>query len=257
LTQVFVDEATDFSAVQLACTVELSNPRLRSWFACGDLRQRITANGIQDDAEIEWLNRAAGVKIDVRRVDIGYRQSRRLRELSDALAGILDAGAVATSAPRGDEEADAWPLLGENLSGDELARWLAERIQEVEQSIGRLPSIAIFVDGDSLIDPLVEATRRFLEKQNIPIVGCKEGRVVGDDQEVRVFDIQHIKGLEFEAVFFIGIDRLAERIPDLFQRFLYVGVTRAATYLGLTCERALPKQLASLRSNFGAEKWVG
>ena len=49
LMQVFVDEATDLSAVQLACTIELANPKLRSWFACGDLRQRITANGIQDD----------------------------------------------------------------------------------------------------------------------------------------------------------------------------------------------------------------
>ena len=46
--QVFVDEATDFSAVQLACTIELSHPRVRSWFACGDLNQRITEHGVQD-----------------------------------------------------------------------------------------------------------------------------------------------------------------------------------------------------------------
>lgn len=255
LTQVFVDEATDFSAVQLGCTIELSGPRLRSWFACGDLRQRITANGVQDDAEIAWLDKTTGVKIDLRRVDIGYRQSRRLRELSDALAGLLETGAGATRAPPGDEEADAWPLLGEGLSGDGLAQWLADRIHEVERGIGRLPSIAVFVDGDDLIDPLIDATRPLLEARNIPIVGCKEGRVVGDDQEVRVFDVQHIKGLEFEAVFFIGIDRLADRIPDLFQRFLYVGVTRAATYLGLTCERELPTQLEPLRPNFGAADW--
>jgi superfamily I DNA/RNA helicase len=42
LMQVFVDEATDLSAVQLACTVELADPNLRSWFASGDLRQRVT-----------------------------------------------------------------------------------------------------------------------------------------------------------------------------------------------------------------------
>ena len=111
------------------------------------------------------------------------------------------------------------------------------------------------MDGDDLIDPLIDATRPLLEARNIPIVGCKEGRVAGDDQEVRVFDVQHIKGLEFEAVFFIGIDRLAEGYPDLFQRFLYVGMTRAATYLGLTCERELPTQLEALRPNFGATDW--
>jgi len=86
-------------------------------------------------------------------------------------------------------------------------------------AIGRLPSIAVFVDGDDRIDPLVTATQRILAERNIPIVGCKEGRIVGDAREVRVFDIQHIKGLEFEAVFFVGIDGLARRIPDLFQRF--------------------------------------
>jgi hypothetical protein len=118
------------------------------------------------------------------------------------------------------------------------------RVAALLPLLGRLPSIAVFVDGDDLIDPLIDATRPLLEARNIPIVGCKEGRVVGDDQEVRVYDVQHIKGLEFEAVFFIGIDRLADRIPDLFQRLLYVGVTRAATYLGLTCERELPARRA-------------
>jgi hypothetical protein len=86
LTQVFVDEATDLSAVQLACTVELADPALRSWFACGDMRQRITAHGIRDDTEIGWLNRTTDIEVDVRSVNIGYRQSQKLRELSDALA---------------------------------------------------------------------------------------------------------------------------------------------------------------------------
>jgi hypothetical protein len=255
LMQVFVDEATDLSAVQLACTIELANPRLRSWFACGDLRQRITANGIRDRSELEWLNRAAGIQIDVREIDIGYRQSQRLRDLADGLAALDGGREVTTKAPRGSEEADVWPLLGEGLSEGSLAAWLAERIDEVERAIGRLPSIAVFVDGDDLIDPLVKGTQAILAERNIPIVGCKEGRVVGDAREVRVFDIQHIKGLEFEAVFFVGIDSLAQRIPDLFQRFFYVGVTRAATYLGLTCNGILPRALEPVRSHFRTDNW--
>ena len=257
LMQVFVDEATDLSAVQLACTVELANPKLRSWFACGDLRQRITANGIQNDSEIAWVNHTTGIRVDTRKIDIGYRQSRRLRDLSDALGTLLDGNSKAiTNAPRGSEEADVWPLLGEHLAGTALAKWLADRIHEVERAIGKLPSIAVFVDGDDLIDPLVSATRGFLAERNISIVGCKEGRVVGDAREVRVFDVQHIKGLEFEAVFFVGIDDLASRIPALFQRFFYVGVTRAATYLALSCQHALPAQLETLRSKFRTDGWA-
>jgi DNA helicase IV len=73
---------------------------------------------------------------------------------------------------------------------------------------------------------------------------------MGNDNDVRVFDIQYIKGLEFEAVFFIGVDALAERHPDLFAKYLYVGTTRAATYLGLTCVNGLPPTMEPLRSHF-------
>ena len=79
---------------------------------------------------------------------------------------------------------------------------------------------------------------------------------MGDEREVRIFDVQHIKGMEFEAVFFVGIDRLAQRIPGLFLRFLYVGVTRAATSLGLTCETTLPKRLEPVRSHFTTTSWM-
>lgn len=255
LVQVFVDEATDLSAVQLACTIELANPRLRSWFASGDLRQRITANGIRSWVEIEWLNRVTGVQIDIREIEIGYRQSEKLRTLANALAGLDSEEIAIAKSPRGSEEADVWPLLGEHLSGDDLAAWLAQRIHEVETAIGKLPSIAVFVDGDDFIDPLVSAAQPILEQRNIRIVGCKEGRVVGDASEVRVFDVQHIKGLEFEAVFFVGIDGLAKRIPDLFQRFFYVGATRAATYLGVTCVDVLPSRLEPVRSQFSTGSW--
>ncbi|MGM4960912.1 ATP-binding domain-containing protein [Bradyrhizobium barranii] len=256
LTQVFVDEATDLSAVQLACTIELADPGLRSWFACGDLRQRITAHGISNEAEIGWLTRTTEINIDVRNINVGYRQSKKLRELSDALAFLLDGSERPETEPsKGSEEANAWPLLGEGLSGALLAQWLATRIGEVEDAVGRLPSIAIFVDGDGLIDTLVDDIRPLLAERNIPVAGCKEGKVVGDEREVRVFDVQHIKGLEFEAVFFIGVDRLAGRIPDLYRRFVYVGMTRAATYLGITCEGSLPSGLDSLRPHFGRDGW--
>ncbi|MFN7621885.1 MAG: ATP-binding domain-containing protein, partial [Acidobacteriota bacterium] len=76
------------------------------------------------------------------------------------------------------------------------------------------------------------------------------GMVVGHGNDVRVFDIKHIKGLEFESVFFIDIDKLAEMKPHIFDKYLYVGLTRAATYLGLTCSERLPSKIESLRCHF-------
>lgn len=255
LMQVFVDEATDLSAVQLACTIELSHPRLRSWFACGDLDLRTTSYGIRDRAQIEWIGQMCDASVEVRGVNIGYRQSRRLRELAIALSTHTAAGGVSIEAPEEGEDADVWPLLAENHDGDRLAQWLTDRITEVERAVGKLPSIAIFVKDEDSIEPIVQLIHPILADHNIPVVGCKDGRVVGDKLEVRVFDVRHIKGLEFEAVFFVGIDQLAERLPDLFDRFFYVGASRAATYLGITCVGCLPANLEHVRKHFDTGGW--
>jgi hypothetical protein len=249
LIQVMVDEATDFSSVQLAATTELSHPRFRSWLACGDFRQRITREGVSSADEVRWIQNTSGIEqIDLEQIKTDYRQSPKLHALAKALtAGNGERNTVTTEDPD--------PLLVENISGTSLASWLAGRILEVERTIGKLPSIAVFVDGDDQIEPLVKSLRPILRASNIKIVGCHEGRVVGNEQEVRVFDIQYIKGLEFEAVFLISIDALAKRLPDLFDRFVYVGVTRAATFLGITCATSLPSGLEPVRGFFSSEHW--
>jgi hypothetical protein len=42
---------------------------------------------------------------------------------------------------------------------------------------------------------IVKLAAPSLAMENIQIVACPDGRAAGDEQEVRVFDIQHIKGL--------------------------------------------------------------
>ena len=46
--QVYVDEATDFSEIQLSAMYHLSHPRIRSFFMSGDFDQRLTEWGIKD-----------------------------------------------------------------------------------------------------------------------------------------------------------------------------------------------------------------
>lgn len=56
-------------------------------------------------------------------------------------------------------------------------------------------------------------------------------------------------------MFFVDVDRLAEAKPELFDKYLYVGATRAAMYLGLTtAEPAVPPRLAPVSDRFG-ENW--
>jgi hypothetical protein len=249
--QVFVDEVTDFSPIQLACTLELSHPRLRSWFACGDLNQRITSYGVTTEADFNLIA-DDNERVEVRRIRIGYRQSPKLRELAAALC----VDPLSAAIPNTDiEYDDVWPQLVEKYTKQQLALWLCERIIEIERAVGLLPSIAIFVDGEAQINELVHDLRPLLAARNLKVVGCADGRVVGDEQEVRVFDVQHIKGLEFEAVFFVGVDRLAVRLASLFDQYFYVGVSRAATYLGITCEQTLPKEVEKVRHHFRTDNW--
>ena len=53
--QILVDEATDFSPLQLASMYELAHPITKSFFICGDLNQRITEWGIKSSEELEWV----------------------------------------------------------------------------------------------------------------------------------------------------------------------------------------------------------
>jgi len=106
------------------------------------------------------------------------------------------------------------------------------------------------VHEEAVVRPMTDALNRAFAETNLRAIACVDGRIIGSDDEIRVFDVQHIKGLEFEAVFFVGIDKLAAAKPSLFDKYLYVGATRAATYLGITCEQDLPSRLSGLASTF-------
>lgn len=247
-TQVLVDEATDFSPIQLACMAAMSRPRIRSFFACGDFNQRFTSCGVRSIDQVKW----AIPKIAEERISIAYRHSNQLHRLAQAIIGLSGDGAadVHISEEYADNEGFA-PVLTLNADKkDVLAAWLAARIKEIEKSVHKLPSIAVLVNDEEAVRSVAEALKRAVEDQNIQVIPCPDGQVRGRDSAVRVFNVQHIKGLEFEAVFFVSIDKLAESQPDLFEKYLYVGATRAATYFGMTCEKDFPAKLGSIQELF-------
>lgn len=248
-SQVVVDEATDFSPIQLACMAALAHPRLRSFFACGDFNQRLTTWGARSAADLQWVF----PDFDIRHVTVAYRQSRQLNELARDIINCVGGSTQEASLPAEVNNEGAAPALLEYASAEDAVGWLAERIQWIDRYLdGQLPSTAIFVNSEAEVEPIARALNDALSDQNIQVVACREGQVVGQESNVRVFDIQHIKGLEFEAVFFVGIDQLAAARPELFDKFLYVGATRAAQYLGMTCTAVLPPALEPLRKHFGA-----
>lgn len=249
-TQVLVDEATDFSPIQLACMAALSRPRIRSFFACGDFNQRFTSYGVRSIEQVKW----AVQNISVESISITYRQSNQLHRLAQKIIGLSDDNADDTRLPEEyTDNKEVAPVVACYISDEkDLAAWLATRIKEIEKSLHKLPSIAILVNDEDAVRSVADVLKIAVEDQNIKVIPCYNGQVLGNDNgaAVRIFNVQHIKGLEFEAVFFVGVDKLAESHPDLLEKYLYVGATRAATYFGMTCENKLPEKLAPLEGMF-------
>jgi DNA polymerase III delta prime subunit len=255
LQQVLVDEATDFSTLQLACMESLTDPAIESFFACGDFNQRITGNGLKHIDQLEWIS----PRLKPHRINTVYRQSRLLNSFAIKLLGLMDGDTEAVGRlPEHSSHEGVKPVLGENLEGEEVVTWVAERIFEIEDQIRAkgeaVPTIAILVTSEAHVKPVAQALTDKLESRSLRATPCVDGQSLGNESDIRVFDVQHIKGLEFEAVFFIGLDELVRAKPALFERFLYVGATRAATYLGLVCHQELPPALVSLRPAL-AERW--
>ena len=252
LNQVFVDEATDFSALQLAAMKSLSSLDAESFCACGDFNQRITGDGIRSKEQLKWLAK----DLRVQNINAVYRQSRTLNRLAGELLAATGGDLSALGKlPDSIEHDGLMPALAEHCSDiDSISSWLAERIREIESLTPPLPTTAVLVQNDDQAEQMAEALNEKLEDFNLRAEACVGGKSLGEGNNVRVFSIEHIKGLEFEAVFFVGVDELAELVPDLFDKYLYVGFTRAATYLGMTCNQQLPEPLSQLRSEF-TESW--
>ena len=252
--QVLVDEATDFSIIQLACMKNLAHPEIDSFIACGDFNQRIVSSGVTNSDQLSWLL----PENKVHTITALYRQSRKLNDYAYKLLNLTngDLSSVGTVSEKINHDGVS-PVLKEFSEDiDTTAFWLSERIIEINKLVNRtspskaqevVPTIAVLVDTEEKVESIAYAFNKYLEEISLTAEACKDGKSLGDAHGVRVFSVEYIKGLEFEAVFFVGIDELALKFPDLFDKYLYVGVTRAATYLGMTCTQTLPKILEPLK----------
>ncbi len=249
--QILVDEATDFSQVQLACMQAMTHPKTNSFFLCGDINQRLTSWGLKSNEALDWL----GGGIDRRSITVSYRQSRRLVDLAKQIAAMGGSQANDIVLPDRLDTEGLPPVWRTQLSDNSaVAEWLSARIREIDQMVQKTTTIAVLVNNEAQVEPLAVELNNRLEEISLHAVACKDGKAVGNDRDVRVFNIRHIKGMEFEAVFFVDLDKTVSHFPALFSKYLYVGATRAATYLGVTFHGNVPRQLMPISHHF-REDW--
>ena len=250
---VAVDEATDFSAVELACMRLLAHPTFDCVTFAGDPMQRMTAHGISNWNELSALVDPP----EVHNLRFSYRQSQKLLAIAKQLyEHAMDAPAP-FKAGFGANPADPDALRYQSSSPEDEANWIAERIVEFYRICGeRLRSIAVLVTDESEVIPMARRLKTLLyENFGDSVEDCPQGRILGTQAKVRVFSVQFIKGLEFEAVFFAGVDRMALTSPSLVDKFLYVGLTRARSFLAITHMGNFPIQLRHVAELFKTSTW--
>jgi len=236
---VAVDEVTDFSALEIACMVRFAAPKTGGVTICGDLLQRVTQQGLKSWDQLDEL--ALGFK--PAELSVSYRQTPRLfaiaRDLFSNATGEKPRFRSAHAAHDGDP-APLWFRPTQELSE---SAWLAERIVEIcDLCEGRLPTTAILVPQAADVPDLHSQLTELLQGHGIGVDAFERGNALGDEERVRIFPVEFIKGLEFEVVFYVGLDRMADIHKELIEKFFYVGLSRARSFLGVTCERS-PKQL--------------
>lgn len=251
-TQIAVDEATDFSSVQLGCMYHLSHPVFNSVTFVGDLMQRVTTHGLKDWEECKFISDGFQIK----ELFKAYRQSPTLLSIAKKLYKNVIGQEPSFASAFIDDGQDPYPLKFHSTNNIVLGEWIVQRVLELyELTNFRLPSIAVFVAEDNDIEEVFSIIEGPLSEHSIEVEKCPEGRILGTGSRVRIFSVEYIKGLEFGAVFFINIDHIHEMSPDLVDKYLYVGLTRATTFLGVTYKKNFPDRLSIVEDDFKDGDW--
>lgn len=251
---VAIDEATDFSPLELRSMERMSHPLFNCVTLSGDLMQRMTRTGLSNWQEYTKLY----PKTPIYDLKIAYRQTERLLRIAAEIYSWNVAEKAEFVSHRERDERDPSPLVYYSHDEEDKLEWLVQRILEIQRAYGRhFPTLAVFVENDNeafrLRDLLLESDE--LEGAGLNVVACAQGQVLGDKRSIRIFSIDYIKGLEFGAAFFWNLDRLSSSNDELFNKYMYVGLSRANLFLGVILDDPFTDDLDYLRDLFEEGQW--
>lgn len=251
---VAVDEASDFTIVQLACMYNLCQPRLNTMILAGDMMQQMNASGINTWAEVQELLPST----DIAELNKSYRQTKRLLDLAIELYKNRFGTKPGFFASEPESEFDPPPIVHIGIDFEEKVNWIAMRILELYDIYdGIIPNIALFVKDNEAIQLFADALNdnTHLLGHHITVKPCLGEGEIGSSEFIRVFNINLIKGMEFESVFFIDVDDYESGDQEILDKLIYVGVSRATYYLAVTLKDKFPAVLEPIKDHFIAGDW--
>ena len=242
---IAVDEATDFSILEIAAISSFADPDYSSVTLSGDLMQRMTSSGISNWDVMEGIFPS----MQVERLTTSYRQSPTLLNLASKLYENVTGVKPDFKAYLSESSGEPQPVIVQIENNEEVSVWLEEQIIKVYTMYGNnIPSVAIFAEDDEAVMQIAKILQSSNRLKDVGITvrhSTSDSELVPDSQ-VCVYNIKMIKGMEFEAVFFVNIDKIDVPEEELLQKYLYVGLSRAAYYLGVSYRDKLPGSLGFL-----------
>ena len=229
-----VDEATDYTVLDYYCIASFRKDGRSCITLCGDIMQGINANGIKQWDALDIPSVLPNFHKYT--LEISYRQIPGLLNV----ASKIYSGFMGEPAPYHSyldpSENEPLPLCMVSDDENEKMEWIAERMKDVYRAYdGVLPSVAIFVGDDQNAG---DFARNLQNQDAIMDIGIRvvdaTGGNTGSPDDIRVYRLKDIKGMEFEVAFFYDLDRSTKDLSEeLVQKNLYVGFSRATTHLAI------------------------
>lgn len=248
-----VDEATDYGIIDFYGIKSFGHYAVRSYTLCGDTMQLMKEDGITDWNILK--HPLLFEQMEVQNLNMSYRQSEELLELADKIYqeergtnSPYECYLKGRKTPK--------PLWLEQDDIDEKADWISHRVLEIVKAYDNMmPTIAVFTNDKRKAEELKEAIEDcdVLNPAGIEVKVCSDNNLEGE-KTLRIFPIDQVKGMEFEAVFFYDIDDIES--SSLINKYLYVGLSRASMYLAVTSNGRSEKISSMLQKYFSEDdKW--
>lgn len=245
-----VDEATDYSVIDFYGIKSFGHYAVRSYTLCGDTMQLMKEDGITDWNILK--HPLLFEQLEVQNLNMSYRQSEELLELADKIYQEENG----TKSPyecylKGRKTPK--PLWLELDDIDEKADWISHRVLEIVKAYdNKMPTIAVFTENKRKAEELKDAIEDcdVLNPAGIEVKVCSDNNLEGE-KTLRIFPIDQVKGMEFEAVFFYDIDDIES--SSLINKYLYVGLSRASMYLAVTSNGRSEKISSMLQKYFSED----
>ncbi len=218
---LFVDEAQDFAAAELAVLIDVTTER-RSITLAGDTSQRL----VMDNHFRGWegMFRDLGIEaIAIEPLKIAYRSTREILELAKDVLGPM-ADALPSVAPRTGAPVEMFITPGPGVAVAQLGEALrALALREPRATV------AVLARYSDQADVYYDGLRR-AEVPNLHRVKEQDFRF---RPGVDVTEIREVKGLEYDYVILVDVN--ASTFPDDIEsrHLLHVAATRAAHQLWL------------------------